>query len=152
VIELRDEPPDGAAATALFEEYMAFVGERAGVRMDERVDIFGTPDLFTGPGTAWIVLYDDGRPAGCGGLCEAAPGVGEIRRMFVAAAARRRGHGRRLLEALEARARALGYARVRLFTTTMLTEALALYAAAGYEIVARPVEDDRHDYVMEKTL
>lgn len=152
MIELREEPADGAAATALFEEYMAFVGERAGVRMDARTDIFGTPDLFSGPGTAWIVLYDDGRPSGCAGLREAEPGVAEIRRMFVSLGARRRGHGRRLLEALEARARELGYARMRLFTTTMLTEALALYAAAGYEIVSRPVEDDRHDYVMEKRL
>jgi GNAT superfamily N-acetyltransferase len=151
-VEVREEPPDGAAATALFEEYMQFVAERAGVRMDERVDIFGTPDLFTGPGTAWLVLYDGGRPAGCGGLREAAPGVGEIRRMFVSARARRRGHGRRLLAALERRARELGYGRVRLFTTSMLTEALALYAAAGYDVVARPVEDDRHDYVMEKPL
>jgi GNAT superfamily N-acetyltransferase len=152
VIEVRSEAPDGPAATALFEEYMAFVGERAGVRMDERTDIFGTPDLFRGPGTAWLVLYDDGEPVGCGGLCEAEPGVGEIRRMFVSARARRRGHGRRVLEALEARARELGYGRVRLFTTTMLVEARAMYAAAGYEIVARPVEDDRHDYVMEKAL
>jgi GNAT superfamily N-acetyltransferase len=152
VIELREEPPDGEAALALFEEYMAFVGERAGVRMDERTDIFGTPELFAGPGTAWLVLYDDGRPAGCAGLREAEAGVAEIRRMFVSAGARRRGHGRRLLGALEARARELGYARVRLFTTSMLTEALALYADAGYEVVARPVEDDRHDYLLEKTL
>jgi GNAT superfamily N-acetyltransferase len=152
MIEVRDEPPDGPAALALFEEYMAFVGERAGVRMDERVDIFGTPDLFVGPGTAWLVLYDGGRPAGCGGLREAEPGIGEIRRMFVSGSARRRGHGRRLLEALEARARELGYARVRLFTTTMLVEARAMYEAAGYEIVGRPTEDDRRDFLMEKRL
>ena len=152
MIEVRAEPPDGPAATALFEEYMAFVAERAGVRMDDRTDIFGTPDLFVGPGTAWLVLYDDGDPVGSGGLREAEPGVGEIRRMFVSARARRRGHGRRLLAALEARGRELGYGRMRLFTTTMLIEARAMYVAAGYVVVARPVEDDRHDYVMEKPL
>ena len=105
-----------------------------------------------GPGTAWLVLFDGGRPAGCGGLREAEPGVGEIRRMFVSGSARRRGYGRRLLDALEARGRELGYARMRLFTTTMLVEARALYESAGYEIVARPVEVDRHDFVMEKDL
>ena len=152
MIEVRDEPPDGPAALALFEEYMTFVAERAGVRMDDRTDIFGTPDQFAGPGTAWLVLYDDDEPVGSGGLREAEPGIGEIKRMFVSARARRRGHGRRLLEALEARGRELGYARMRLFTTTMLVEARAMYASAGYEIVARPVEDDRHDYVMEKAL
>jgi GNAT superfamily N-acetyltransferase len=152
VIELRQEPPDAPAALDLYEQYMEFVGERAGVRMDERVDIFGTPDLFQGPGTAWVVLYDDGRPAGCGGLREAEPGIGEIRRMFVAAGARRRGHGRRLLAELERLAREFGYRRVRLFTTSMLTEALALYAAAGYNVVDRPLEGDRHDFVMEKAL
>jgi GNAT superfamily N-acetyltransferase len=127
---------------------MALVAERAGRRMDGRTDIFGTPGEL---GT-WVVLYEDGRAVGGAGLREAAPGVAEIKRMFVTAAARRRGHGRRLLAELERLARERGHTRVRLFTTELLPEAVAMYLATGYEIVERPTEDERHDYVMEKAL
>jgi GNAT superfamily N-acetyltransferase len=148
VIEVRQEPPDGPAARALWDEYMALVAERAGVRLDARTDIFGTPDELT----SWVVLYEDGRPVGGAGLREAEPGVAEIKRMFVTAAARRRGHGRRLLAELERVARERGYPRVRLLATDLLPEAVAMYQATGYTIVARPTEDERHDYVMEKVL
>jgi GNAT superfamily N-acetyltransferase len=52
---------------------------------------------------------------------------------------RRRGIGRRLLRALEARAAEAGHTHVRLLTTPMLSEACVLYAAEGY------VEIDRLD-------
>jgi GNAT superfamily N-acetyltransferase len=154
-VELRSEPSDGPAARALFEEYMALVQERLGGRVDHyaaREDIFATPEAFTGPATAWLVLYDDGRPVGCGGLRRLDDEVGEIKRMFVTGAARGRGHGRRLLAELERRAARAGRRRVRLFTTEVLHEARALYTAAGYRIVATPREGARQDYWMEKEL
>ena len=56
----------------------------------------------------------------------------EIKRMFVEPAARGRGHGRRVLEALEAAAAELGYRRLRLDTAQSMTTAIALYRGAGY--------------------
>jgi GNAT superfamily N-acetyltransferase len=53
--------------------------------------------------------------------------------MYVQPAYRRTGVGRAVLTALEARARALGYARLRLETGVRQPEAIALYRAAGYE-------------------
>lgn len=138
MIELRDEAADSAASRALFGEYMALVRERSGIADFAPVErIFASEDAFGGAGAAWLVAYRDGEAVGCGGLRALAPGVGEIKRMFVTAAARRGGVGRRLLHALEARAAGAGHAHVRLLATPMLREAFALYEAEGYAEIAR---------------
>ena len=152
MIEVRHEPPDSPAATALFDEYMELVRERAGRDMRDAEHIFATAEAFDGPGSAWLVIYDGGQPVACGGLRPLAPDTGEIKRMFVSAAARRRGHARRLLGELETISRDAGHTRVRLLTTELLPEALALYQSAGYKIVSSHREDDHHDYWLEKDL
>jgi GNAT superfamily N-acetyltransferase len=153
VIEVRREPPDGPAAQALFAAYMELVGERLpGFTPSE--DIFATTEAFDGPGSAWLVIYEDGEPVACGGLRPLPPDAGEIKRMFVVEAARGRGHARRLLAELEAIARDAGQRRIRLLTTSVLTEARALYGAQGYAVVdtfARH-DPDRTDYWLEKRL
>ena len=152
MLDLRPEPSDGAASRALWDEYMADVRRRLPGFVPTE-DIFATPDAFTGPGTAWLVGYEDGRAVCCGGLRPLPePGVAEIKRMFVTPSARRRGHGRTLLAALEWLAREAGRERVRLFTTEVLVEARALYAAAGYALVGSVVDGDRTDLWLEKAL
>ncbi|MEA2219741.1 MAG: hypothetical protein QOJ35_2367, partial [Solirubrobacteraceae bacterium] len=121
----------------LFAEYMAFLRERIAADFVPSERIFATEDAFAGAGGDWLVLYEDGQAVGCGGLRTCAPGVGEIKRMFVSASARRRGHARRLLHELERRAAAHGHRRVRLFGHVLLAEALALYEAEGYAVVER---------------
>jgi len=152
VLELRAEPSDGAASRALWDEYMALVASRLpGFRPTE--EIFATPEAFTGPGTAWLVGYDDGHAVCCGGLRPlAGEGVCEIKRMFVTDAARRRGHGQALLAELERRAGDAGFAVVRLFTTEVLVEARALYASAGYGVVGTVIDGERTDVWLEKRL
>jgi GNAT superfamily N-acetyltransferase len=152
VIEVRHERPDSPAATALFDEYMELVRERAGRDMRDAEHIFAFTEEFDGPGSAWLIIYDDGRPVACGGLRPLAPETGEIKRMFVSAAARRRGHARRLLGALESIARDAGNRRIRLLTTELLPEAIALYESSGYTIVSSHIEDDHTDYWLEKDL
>ena len=56
---------------------------------------------------------------------------GELKRMYVVPAARGRGLGRRVLEELEAEARALGYASLVLESGDRQDAALRLYATAG---------------------
>jgi GNAT superfamily N-acetyltransferase len=144
--EIRDDPPDGPAARALFAEYMELVRERLGLAEDFAPPrhIFASEDVFGGDGGAWLVVLDAaGQPIGCGGLRVLEPGIGEIKRMFVAARARGAGHGRRLLRELERRAAEAGMGSVRLLTTEALSEARALYDAEGYretERVQRPGE------------
>jgi GNAT superfamily N-acetyltransferase len=152
VIEVRHEPPDSPAARKLFDEYMELVRERSGRDMRDAEHIFAFSERFSGPGSAWLMVYDGGQPVACGGLRPLAPGTGEIKRMFVSAAARRRGHARRLLGELEAIARAAGQSRIRLLTTELLPEALALYRSAGYAFVSSHREDDHTDYWLEKDL
>jgi GNAT superfamily N-acetyltransferase len=149
---IRREPPDSAPSRALWDEYIALVRERLGSGFAPTEDIFASVSDFRGPASAWLVLYDDGEPVGCGGLRPLEPGTAEIKRMFVTAAARRRGHGRRLLRELEAIARAAGRRRIRLYTTDVLTEARALYESAGYQLSSTHREGGRTDYWLEKTL
>jgi GNAT superfamily N-acetyltransferase len=153
VIEVRHEPPDAPAAEALFADYMRDVHARLG-SFTPTEEIFATPEAFDGPGSAWLVIYEDGAPVACAGLRPLGDDAGEIKRMFVVEAARGRGHARRLLAELEAIARDAGKRRIRLLTTSVLTEARSLYAAEGYEVVESfPMKDpDRTDYWLEKTL
>ena len=71
-------------------------------------------------------------PVACGGLCRFDPELAEVRRMYVAPAARGRGLARRLLEALLEGARQLGYRKVRLETGSQQPEAIRLYQSAGF--------------------
>ena len=135
-IELRDEAVDGAPSRVLFAEYMALVRERV-EDFDPTERVFGSDDVFASEGGAWLVVYEHDRPVACGGLRTLAPGVGEIKRMFVTANARGRGHARRLLRELERRAAAHGHRSVRLLTTEVLREAMALYGDEGYRLVGR---------------
>ena len=87
----------------------------------------------------FLVAWLDGAAVGCGGLRPAPTGeagVAEIKRMYVAPAARGRGVSRALLAGLEGAAADLGYHRVILETGTRQQEAMALYESAGYEPIA----------------
>ena len=152
MIEVRPEPPDGPASQALFGAYMALVRERLGPEFAPSEDIFATEEAFRGPGSAWLVLYEDGAPVGCGGLRPREPGAGEIKRMFVVPAARGRGLGRRLLIELETLAGAAGYQKIVLLTTEVLTEARGLYRSAGYEITSTERRGGRVDFWLEKRV
>jgi GNAT superfamily N-acetyltransferase len=90
------------------------------------------------PGGAFLLLTEGDGPVACGGLrtLDAAQGLGEIKRMYVVPDARRRGHARRLLSALEAAAREVGLTRLRLDTNAQQPEALLLYEACGYAEIA----------------
>jgi N-acetylglutamate synthase-like GNAT family acetyltransferase len=74
------------------------------------------------PRGAFLVASTDGEPVGCGAVKTAGAGVGSLKRMWVAEAARGLGLGRRLLAALEAEARALGLGTVQLETNHALVE------------------------------
>jgi GNAT superfamily N-acetyltransferase len=80
---------------------------------------------------AFFVARWDGAPAGCLGLRES----GALTRMYVRPEYRGRGAGRRLLAAIEVRARELGIERIQIDTRDDLVEARRLYVACGYDEV-----------------
>jgi GNAT superfamily N-acetyltransferase len=149
---IRPEAPSGAASQALFAEYLELVRARLGHAFVPTEEIFATEDDFHGAGAAWLVLYDGDASVACGGLRPLEPGVAEIKRMFVTASARGRGHARTLLAELERLAAADGRERVRLYTTDVLREARALYSACGYRPVGVVAAGGRIDLWLEKRL
>ncbi len=90
------------------------------------------PAEMNPPAGVFLVGYLDGAPVCCGGLKRLDQHACEIKRMFVAPHARRRGVARALLAALEERAQALGYTIARLDTGPRQPHARALYEAQGY--------------------
>ena len=75
-----------------------------------------TPSDFEPPHGVFLLGIEDGRSVACGGVCRYEGRTGEIRHMYVAPEARRRGLARTILGALEEEARGLGYDAVRLET------------------------------------
>jgi GNAT superfamily N-acetyltransferase len=93
------------------------------------------PAQMNPPAGAFLVGYLDEIPVCCGGLKRLDQQACEIKRMFVAPQARRRGVARALLAAIEERARELGYTIARLDTGPRQPHAQALYEAQGYRSV-----------------
>jgi GNAT superfamily N-acetyltransferase len=89
-------------------------------------------------GARYLVVLDaERRAVGCGAVQAFDPGSdhpgdGEVKRMYVAPAARGRGYARALLTALEDTARAAGHPVLRLSTGEQQPEAIALYESSGY--------------------
>ncbi len=78
---------------------------------------------------------DDAEPLGCAVVAPlpvAGPGVGELKRLFVPASARRRGVATALLAAAEDAARQRGFRALHLVTGTLQPEAIALYEREGW--------------------
>lgn len=104
------------------------------------------------PRGAFLVASVDGEPVACGAIKSIAPAVGSLKRMWVARSVRGLGFGRRMLQALEAEARALGLRTLRLETNRALVEAVRLYRSAGYAEVAPFNEEPYADHWFEKHL
>lgn len=83
--------------------------------------------------TGIILLAElDQIPVACAMIHALGPDTAEIKRVYVAPAARRQGVARKIMLALMDRARADGYARVVLDTSANLGPARALYASLGF--------------------
>jgi ribosomal protein S18 acetylase RimI-like enzyme len=99
-----------------------------------------TPDpdatSYRPPKGAFLLALSDGQTLGCVSVKTVGPGEGEVKRLWVAPAARGQGLARRLMVAIEDRARALGLTHLRLDTNEHLPEAIALYRATGWDEVA----------------
>lgn len=88
-------------------------------------------EVAPGVGT-FLVAYVDGSAVACGAVRKYDAHTAEIKRMYVVPQARGRGLSRRILEALESTARALGANRLVLETGPRQEEALALYERSGF--------------------
>ncbi len=128
MVELVARRIDDHDAAALVDALLDDLAERYGGREAFHPD----PASLAPPDGVFVIARLDGVPVGCGGFRRFADEVAEIKRMYVAPAARRRGVAAALLADLEARARSLRYRSIRLETGTNQPEAMALYQGAGY--------------------
>jgi GNAT superfamily N-acetyltransferase len=134
-LEARTIPADAPDAAAIIAAMTAEVSALYGGDLSGPGMPSATPRDFAPPAGRFVVLYEDGRPVAGGGVKTLAPGVGEIKRMYVVPEARGRGLARALLIALEDAARACGHRTVRLDTGRLQTSAQALYESAGYRSI-----------------
>ena len=95
---------------------------------------------FSRGGIFEVAVGSDGRIAGCCGVYFLAGGTCELRKMYLVKEARGHGIGGRLLRRALAFARSRGYKRMELETASVLKEAIALYAGAGF----RPIQRKHH--------
>jgi GNAT superfamily N-acetyltransferase len=131
-VELAAVDPADPAAQRCLHEYFAELDRRFDAGFDPAVTRSTDLDGYRPPAGLFVVATRDGTPVGCGGLKFHPGGRAELKRMWVAGDARGLGLGRRLLADLEDRAREAGCGEVVLDTNRALTEAIALYRAAGY--------------------
>ena len=126
---------DSELAQRLVAEVQAEYVARYGGQDDSPVD----PGHFAPPTGAFLVVSAGGEPVGTVALRrheeDPTGATAELKRLYVRAVHRRRGHARRILHLAEERARSLGYRRLVLETGTEQPEAMALYASEGYHPV-----------------
>jgi DNA-binding MarR family transcriptional regulator/N-acetylglutamate synthase-like GNAT family acetyltransferase len=134
-LSIEVEDPRGAAAAWCFGHYFDELRARFEHGFDPGRSIPADADHLTPPAGLFLVARSCGQALGCGALKRGKDGIGEIKRMWVAPAARGLGVGRRLLDALEDHARRFGLTVLHLETNRALREAQALYGRHGYREV-----------------
>ena len=128
-------PPTSPAARWCWAQYFAELDRRFPRGFDPGTSLPVDDQDFVPPRGAFLVASIDGDTVAGGAVKLTAPRVGWLKRMWVVPSARGLGIGRRMLQALEDEARALGATTLRLDTNKTLREAIALYRSAGYRQV-----------------
>ncbi len=132
-VAIRPVDPDDPAALHCLDQYFALLADRVdGVTRDT----FPLPDpdarKYRPPHGAFLIAWSDTMPLACVSLRPLTPGLGEVKRLWVAPHARGQGLARRMMQAVEGQARRLGLTRLNLDTNAALTEAISLYQSTGW--------------------
>jgi len=97
-------------------------------------DLKNVVESYQMRGGLFDVLIDEGGEiVGTVGLFAVTSDRCELRKMYLARRARKRGHGKRLLEHALKEARAMGFHRLELETAAVLVKAIALYERYGFQ-------------------
>lgn len=108
--------------------------------------------FVAGGGTFDVAVAADGHIAGCAGIEVLDGESGRLRALYVEAALRGQGLGRRLLERMTAFARSRRLRRLELETCGVMTAAIALYTACGFERLDRAACAQGCDAVYARSL
>ena len=151
-ITIEQVDPRGEQARYCLGEYYGELARRFergfGVALSRDPD---AKDMMP-PRGAFFIALSDGLPLGCIGLKGTGGAIAEIKRLWVAPAARGLGLGRRLMDAAEGAARSLSIGILRLDTNSALPEAKQLYRKTGWTEIERFNDDPYPDLFFEKHL
>lgn len=151
-IAIEPQDPETPAARYCLGEYYAELARRFETGFDVKTSLDPDAGSLRPPLGSFLVAGSDGLPLGCVALKGNGSETGEIKRLWIAPAARGLGLARRLMDRAEAEAGSLGITRLRLDTNRTLTEAIALYRQLGWhEIPAFNAEPYAHHW-FEKRL
>lgn len=155
----RFEPADASAVEALFvavnrllappelkQAFERYVAASLDAEMAHIPEYYGSRD-----GGFWVAEAEtpEAEPiAGMFGLERIGPQAMELRRMYVAPTARRRGIAAAMLRFAEDWCRGQGVAELHLSTSELQPAALALYRAAGYRLL----REERAEASSNKTI
>jgi putative acetyltransferase len=128
MIRIAAENPDQPDVAALLDASDAYMASLYPAESNHMLDIAS----LQRPGVLFLVARLDGRAVGCGAVVSSGEGWAEVKRMFVAPAARGLKLGRQLLAQIETLASRNGEQLLRLEMGAEQPEALALYRSAGF--------------------
>ncbi|MGE0154745.1 MAG: GNAT family N-acetyltransferase [Reyranellaceae bacterium] len=122
---------DIAAVKSLFREYAESLGFSLCFQgFDEEMASF--PAKYSPPKGGLLLASVEGQPAGAVGVWQQAPGICEMKRLYVRPQFRGLDLGRRLADAVVREGRRLGYRAMRLDTLKTMVAARSLYASMGF--------------------
>jgi GNAT superfamily N-acetyltransferase len=156
-------PAAGPAWTLTAVSYASSAGRRlVSAFHQEQLATYGFADDpastpagdFMPPHGAFLIASAGGPALACGGWRTASPATAEIKRMYVAPAARGQGLGRIVFQALEDDAARHGKTRVILETGAHSHSALALFISCGFTFTDSYVEgrDPQINRAMQKII
>lgn len=125
------QPEHVAAARGLIAEYGAGLGHDLSFQGFAE-ELAALPGDYAPPAGCLLLALVHDKPAACVALRPQAPGVAEMKRLYVRPEFRGMGLGDALAHAIVAQARTLGYARMRLDTLAEMQSAQALYRRLGF--------------------
>jgi ribosomal protein S18 acetylase RimI-like enzyme len=102
-------------------------------------DVYAIEDVYLRNAGEFLIGECDGQIVAMGALKRTSTERAEIKRMRVAREYQGRGFGQQILDALEARARALGYLTLHLDTSVLQISAQKLYEKNGFREVGREI-------------
>ena len=102
-------------------------------------DVYAIEEAYLKNGGEFLIGECDGLVVAMGALKRTSPQRAEIKRMRVHPEYQGRGYGQRILDELEARARALGYQILHLDTSVLQIPAQKLYEKNGFREVGRDI-------------
>jgi len=129
-------PAHIAQARELFLEYAHSLGFSLCFQNFDR-ELAELPGDYAPPEGRLLLVECETQIAGCVALHKLAPGICEMKRLYLRPRFRGKGLGRALAERIIAEARQIGYRRMRLDTVEpVMKDAVAMYRKLGFKQVA----------------